>query len=223
MIPLARSSLPRFPSRHYFLAPSHPLSFSFSISTPFLLLSSRLLHHLRALQRRPISRYPLTCRRFFTRDTFPPFSNCAPFLLPEGHWNRIKLYAGFSMPPFPSVAMKSGIRHSGRSGRRNGEISFERGQTKFPWPLIRHPDIRVAMEKRGLQPSPSEGTVAANPIDRGGQREQERAIQRKKSARHCCLLCSRLSGKINVSGLFLPTVLLASSIPTRLPTSAHKL
>lgn len=116
-----------------------PSPSSIPFSHPFI--SRRVFAHVAT--RRPISRYPLTCRRFFTRDTFrDPSIHPAHtlFLLSEGHWNRIKLYAGFSMPPFPPTAMKGGIRHDGRSGRKNGKISFERGQTKFPWPLIKRPD-----------------------------------------------------------------------------------
>lgn len=143
---LPLGSLSRFSSRHYFLSITSSIPFS----------SSHLPREVfaQAATRRPISRYPLTCRRFFTSDTFrpPPLPPAhAIFLLSQGHWNRIKLYAGFSMPPFPPAAMKGGIRHDGRSGRRNGKISFERGQTKFPWPLIRQPDrstSEAATEKR---------------------------------------------------------------------------
>lgn len=127
--PRAVSALPRFPSRHYFLAVASSAVLFSSLFGPCSVFAR--------CNARPISRYPLTCRQFFTRDTFHPTTR-APFLLSEGHWNRIKLYAGFSMPPFPPVAMKGGIRHGGRSSpEKNGEISFERGRTKFPWPLIK--------------------------------------------------------------------------------------
>lgn len=115
----------RFSSRHYFL--------SITTSIPFssFHLSQRASLSAHAATRRPISRYPLTCRRFFIRDTFRPSPDLLAhtlFSLSEGHWNRIKLYAGLSMPPFPPGAMKGDIRHDDRSGRRNGEIAFERGQ-----------------------------------------------------------------------------------------------
>lgn len=125
-------TLPRFPSRHYSPAVSST-SISSSLSPPFAAVSARC---------NALSSY------------VPPI--LYPFTLPlarltkmsEGHWNRIKLYAGFSMPPFPLAAMKGGIRHSGRSqAGRNGEISFERGRTKFPWPFIRRPDAGSATEK----------------------------------------------------------------------------
>lgn len=130
MIPLARSSSSIFftllfsrPITPFLsLSLSYSLFFLSSLSFYLFFSSPRLLHHLRVLQRRPISRYPLTWRRFFTRATPCPSSLVlrlrAPFLLSEGHWNRIKLYAGFSMPLFPPVAMKAGyIRHGGRSCR----------------------------------------------------------------------------------------------------------
>lgn len=107
--PRTVSSLPRFPSRHYFLAIASSVVLFSSLFGPCSVFAR--------CNARPISRYPLTCRQFFTRDTFHPTTR-APFLLSEGHWNRIKLYAGFSMPPFPPVAMKGGIRHGGRSSRR---------------------------------------------------------------------------------------------------------
>lgn len=44
-----------------------PLPSSIPFSHPFI--SRRVFAHVAT--RRPISRYPLTCRRFFTRDTFP--------------------------------------------------------------------------------------------------------------------------------------------------------
>lgn len=88
-------SPPRFSSALLFFSPSHPPP-----PDP-----RPLQHRISRAATRATSRYPLTCRRFFTR---------ALFLLSEGHWNRIKLYAGFSMPPFPPVAMKGGIRHGGR-------------------------------------------------------------------------------------------------------------
>lgn len=106
---LSRSSLPRFPLYHYFLAVTSSVTLFSS-----LISSCSVFSRCNA---RPISRYPLTCRRFFTRGTFHLTAR-TPFLLSEGHWNRIKLYAGFSMPPFPPVAMKGGIRHGDRSGRR---------------------------------------------------------------------------------------------------------
>lgn len=65
-------------------------------------------------------------------------------------------------------------------------------------------------------------------IDRGKRVKDEK--QRFSGRRewgvvtsHCCLPRSRLSGKMNVSGLLLPAVLLASSISSRLPTGVHKL
>lgn len=99
--------------------PSPPLSLSlFTLFYSLFTLSfSLLLSSCTSVATpRPISRYPLTCRRFFIQKT--PFNSLclpnpqrAPFLLSEGHWNRIKLYAGFSMPPFPPGTMKDGIRH----------------------------------------------------------------------------------------------------------------
>lgn len=67
-----RSSLPRFPPYHYFLA----VTSSVTLFSSFLTSWSSL----RALQRASDSRYPLTCRRFFTRDTFHLTAR-APFLL----------------------------------------------------------------------------------------------------------------------------------------------
>lgn len=145
---LPLGSLSRFSSHHYFL----------SIFHPFLILSSptrSIRARCNAASDLTLSSYvsPILYPRHFSTPFIPPAH--AIFLLSQGHWNRIKLYAGFSMPPFPPAAMKGGIRHDGRSGRRNGKISFERGQTKFPWPLIRRPDrstSETATEKRIRKP-----------------------------------------------------------------------
>jgi len=171
-------------------------------------VSPRRLQRLRTLQR-PISRYPLTCRRFFTRDTFHPTAR-APLLLSEGHWNRIKLCAGFSMPPFPPVAMKGDIRHGDRSDRRKMG-RFQRDRMKFPWPLIKRPDAMTEKRK----------SVAIGLIRSGkrGENKKERFKKKRSGYSYKSLLSlprSRLSGKTNVSGLFLPVVLPASSISSQL-------
>lgn len=101
--PRARFSLPRFPPYHYFLA----------VTSSVTLFSPHLLRCLRTLQRAS----DLTLSSYMSSILYSRHC-CTPFLLSEGHWNRIKLYAGFSMLPFPPVAMKGGIRHGGRSGQR---------------------------------------------------------------------------------------------------------
>lgn len=115
-----------------FFAPLFSLHCNFY---PFLILSSpaesiSIRARCNAVSDLTLSSYvsPILYPRHFSTPYRPAHTL---FLLSEGHWNRIKLYAGLSMPPFPPGAMKGGIRHDGRSGRRNGEISFQRGQN-FP-------------------------------------------------------------------------------------------
>lgn len=98
-------------SRHYFHAVTSPVVL-FSRPFPPPAASSRATTRARshAILLRVVDSLP---RRHLSH-----LNARTPFLLSEGHWNRIKLYAGFSMPPFPPVAMKGGIRHDGRFGRR---------------------------------------------------------------------------------------------------------
>lgn len=144
----AMISPPRTVLFHDFLraiifSPSH-------LPSPYSRPTPHLLQRLRALQRAS----DLTLSSYVSSILYPRHLSSrrprALFLLSEGHWNRIKLYAGFSMPPFPPVAMKGGIRHGGRSGRRKmGRSHLNRGRTKFPWPLIKRPDAERRLRKRG--------------------------------------------------------------------------
>lgn len=114
----------------------------FSPIYPFLILSSPA-EYSRTLQRDVRSHAillrvadSLPARHFSTPPSRPAHTL---FLLSEGHRNRIKLYAGFSMPPFPPTAMKGGIRHDTRPIRsekwedliwtRSDEISLASYQT----------------------------------------------------------------------------------------------
>lgn len=97
-------------------------------------LSSTLQRHLARCNPRPISRYPLTCRRFFTRDTFHPSAPsffsfacaraCSFLTVRRTLKSHKALRRIFHAAISASPAMKGGIRHGGRSGQRNGEISF---------------------------------------------------------------------------------------------------
>lgn len=125
------TSLSRFSSRHYFL--------SIAISIPFLFshLPQRASIRARcnAVSDLTLSSYvsPILYPRHFSTPYRPAHTL---FLLSEGHWNRIKLYAGLSMPPFPPSAMKGGIRHDGSiRSEKWGDLIWTR--TKFPWPLIK--------------------------------------------------------------------------------------
>lgn len=192
LISRAQSSLSRFPLRDIIFLPSHlPSSFS--------LVPSRLLQRLRALQRA----LDLTLSSYVSSILYRHLSHLTartPFLLSEGHWNRIKLYAGFSMPPFPPVAMKGGIRHGGRFGRRKmGRSRLNEVGRNFLGLLS-----NVLMQRDNWEKE----AAAIRLIDRGKRVKDEK--QRFSGRRewgivtsHCCLPRSRLSGKMNVFGLLL--------------------
>lgn len=190
---LTWSSLSRFPPCHYFLAVASSVA-----------LFSSLLQRLRC-NARPISYYPLTCRRFFTSGTFHPTAR-TPFLLSEGHWNRIKLYAGFSMPPFPPVAMKGGIRHDGRSSRRKmGRSRLNEVGRNFLGLLSNG----LMQNDDGEKETFAIGLIAAKAGKRAMDEKKRFNRRREQSyTSHCCLPYSRLSRKMNVFGLLLPVMLL---------------
>lgn len=110
---------------------------------PFLILSSpaesiSIRARCNAVSDLTLSSYvsPILYPRHFSTPYRPAHTL---FLLSEGHWNRIKLYAGLSMPPFPPGAMKGGIRHdSPIRSEKWGDLIWTR--TKFPWPLIKRPN-----------------------------------------------------------------------------------
>lgn len=73
-------SLSRFSPRHYFLAAVPSWSPPLPYSRPVLARCSVSAR----CNARPISRYPLTCRRFFTsRDTFHPTAHALPSYCPK--------------------------------------------------------------------------------------------------------------------------------------------
>lgn len=140
-------SYPWFPSRHYFPDITQTYTHSHTHFLPFSCPLSFLL--AAALQRRVRSRtlssyiLPILCTFQLSSCLLNPRPSAYPFLLSEGHWNRIKLYAGFSMRPFPPGAMKGGIRHA--SGPDLGEIGGSRsngGSDEISsWPFIKRRNV----------------------------------------------------------------------------------
>lgn len=129
------SSVPLFSRRHIF---RHPF-----------LVSHRLLQCLLALQRAS----DLTLSSYVSSILYPRhLSSYRPYALLtvrrtlESHKALRRIFhAAIS-------ASRDERRYSSRRPIRpekNGEISFERGQTKFPWPLIKRPDAERQLRKEG--------------------------------------------------------------------------
>lgn len=123
---------------------SFVLLFSCHILHPFP-LSSPPQRHLARCNPRPISRYPLTCRRFFTRDTFHPSTPPYSFARARVSFLSVRrtLESHKALRRIFHAAISTGRderRHSSRrpiQSEKWRDLVLNGVGTKFPWPLIR--------------------------------------------------------------------------------------